>query len=113
MAYLRTEKENIEVSYPIENIWTAIPKAITTLKWKIKETDEKTHHIKVETSGGFLSYSSDLLVDLSRVNEKTTRMAIEADTPVTTITSIVDFGRTRDRIEMFVVTLARLMNSQS
>ena len=111
MAYLRTETENLEVSFSIEKIWAAIPNTISKLEWKIEETDQKTHHIKVKTAGAFLSYSSDLSIDLTMVNEKTTRMAIKAETPVTTITSVADFGRTRDRIEMFVVTLASLMNS--
>lgn len=110
MAYLRTEKDHIEISFSIEKIWAAIPKAITKLEWEIQETDEKTHHIKAKTSGAFLSYGSDLFIDLVKVDEKTTRMTVKAETPVTTITSVADFGRTRDRIEMFIATLAELMN---
>lgn len=111
MAYLRTEKENIEVSYPIEKIWVTIPNAISKLKWKIEQTDQKTYHVKAKTTGAFLSYGSDLLIDLSKVDEKTTRMMIKVETPVTTITSVADFGRTKDRIEMFIETLAELMNT--
>ncbi len=111
MAYLRTEKENIEVSYPIEKIWADHPKRHFKTKMENRETDQKTHHVKAKTTGAFLSYGSDLLIDLSKVDEKTTRMMIKAETPVTTITSVADFGRTKDRIEMFIETLAELMNT--
>jgi hypothetical protein len=111
MAYLREEKENLEVDHPLIAIWEAIPKAIDKLEWKIEETDESTHHLKVKTKGAFASYPSIMLIDLAAVeDEKVTRMLISAQTPVTTLTSMADFGRTRDRIEQFVVTLAKLMS---
>ncbi|MGD0406862.1 MAG: hypothetical protein ABSB10_09470 [Candidatus Bathyarchaeia archaeon] len=110
MAYSREEKENLEVSYPINAIWEAIPKAIAKLEWKIQETNEEAHHLKVKTKGAFMSYPSTLKIDLAAVNEKTTRMIIVAETPVTTITSVADYGRTRERTEQFVTTLAKLMS---
>ena len=110
MAYSREEKENLEVSYPINAIWEAIPKAIAKLDWKIQETIEETHHLKVKTKGAFMSYPSTLKIDLSAVDEKTTRMSIATETPVTTITSVADYGRTRERTEQFVTTLAKLMS---
>jgi hypothetical protein len=111
MAYLREEKENLEVAYPINAIWEAVPKVIAKLEWKIQEANEGAHHLKVKTKGAFMSYPSTLLIDLAAVNDKTTRVSIKAETPVTTITSIADFGRTRERIEQFVATLAKLMSS--
>lgn len=111
MAYLRQEKENLEVDHALNTIWDAIPKAAAKLEWAIQETNESTHHLKVKTKGGFISYPSTLIIDLAFVDEKTTRMSIVAETPVTTITSVADFGRTRDRIEQFVVTLAKLISS--
>jgi hypothetical protein len=110
MAYSREEKENLEVSYPINAIWEAIPKAIAKLEWKIQETNEETHHLKVKTKGAFMSYPSTLKIDLAVVNEKTTRMIIAAETPVTTITSVADYGRTRERIDQFITTLAKLLS---
>jgi uncharacterized lipoprotein len=110
MAYSREEKENLEVSYPINAIWEAIPKAIAKLDWKIQETNEETHHLKVKTKGAFMSYPSTLKIDLAAVDEKTTRMSIATETPVTTITSVADYGRTRERTEQFVTTLAKLMS---
>jgi hypothetical protein len=110
MAYLREDKENLEVSYPLNAIWEAIPKAINQLDWKLLEKDEATHHLKIKTKGGFISYPSTLKIDLSAIDEKTTRMSLGAETPVTTITSVADYGRTRNRIVQFVTTLGKLMS---
>ena len=110
MAYLRKEKETVEISYPLEMVWAAIPKAVKTLEWKIEEKNDETHNAKVKTKSGFMSYSSVLYIDAISVDEKTTRMSVNAETPVTTITSIADFGRTKDRIELLIETLAKQMN---
>ena len=111
MAYLREEKENLEVSYPIKKLWNKIPKTLEKLKWTTEETEEARFHLKVKTKGAFLSYSSIMMIDLKVVDENTTKMSIAAETPVTTITSIADYGRTRERIDMFVTTLAKLMET--
>jgi hypothetical protein len=113
MAYLRKEKETVEISYPLEMVWAAIPKAIKTLEWKIEEKNDETHNAKVKTKSGFMSYSSILYIDAISVDEKTTRMSVNAETPVTTITSIADFGRTKDRIELLIETLAKQMNKRA
>lgn len=113
MAYLREEKEKIEIDYSIEKVWSAIPEVTTKLEWKTKETDEANHKLKVLTKKGFLAYESTLNVDVVAVNESTTRVTISAETPVTTITSMADFGRTRDRIELFIETLALVMDKMA
>jgi hypothetical protein len=46
------------------------------------------------------------------VDEQTTRISINAETPVTTITSLADFGRTRDRVEIFIEALAKQMEKK-
>jgi hypothetical protein len=107
MAYLRKEKETVEISYPLGRVWEAIPKALISLEWKVEEIDDTKHHVKVKTKAGFMSYSSVLVIDAVHVDEKTARVSIVAETPVTTITSIADFGRTRDRIESFIEELAK------
>jgi hypothetical protein len=113
MAYLREEKEKIEIDYPIAKVWSAVPEVITRLEWKTKETDEANYKLKVLTKKGFLAYESTLNVDVIAVNESTTRVTISAETPVTTITSMADFGRTRDRIELFIETLALVMDKMA
>ena len=111
MAYLRKEKETVEIDYPLGEIWAAIPKALTSLEWAVEQVDDKAHHVKAKTKAGFMSYASMLLIDAVPVDEKTARVTVTAETPVTTITSIADFGRTRDRIESFFRALAKqLMN---
>lgn len=111
MAYLKEQNEKIEISYPLEAIWTAIPEAIKKLDWKIQETDETSHHFKVKTKGGFMSYPSTLKIDLVVIDENTTRMSVRAETPVTTITNMADYGRNDERIGKFITTLAKLMSS--
>ena len=112
MAYLRSEKEKIEIDHPLEKVWTAIPEVVKALEWKIEEKNDQTHHAKIKTKGGFMSYSSTVNVDVEAVDEKTTHMSLNAETPVTTITSVADFGRTRDRLELFVEALAKQMEKK-
>ena len=107
MAYLRKEKETVEIDYPLDRIWAAIPDALDSLEWSVEEIDDVAHHIKAETKAGFISYASVLLVDAVPVDEKTARVKVTAETPVTTITAMADFGRTRDRIEIFFKALAK------
>jgi hypothetical protein len=111
MAYQREGKQELEVDFPLESIWEAIPKAVDELGWTIQEKDENTHTLLVRTTGSFMSYGSTLKIKLSQANEKTTNVAIDAETTVTTITSTMDFGQTYDRINEFVLTLAKIMNT--
>jgi hypothetical protein len=112
MAYLRSEKESFEIDYPLEEVWIAIPEAVNTLEWVIQEKDEEKHKLKLKSKAGFMSYSSILYVEVSSTDGNTTKMTINAETPVTTITSIADFGRTRDRVEGFVEALAKIMDKK-
>ncbi len=112
MAYLRNENENLEVDYPSEKIWAAIPEVIKILEWQIEEKDDAAHKAKVKTKGGFMAYGSTLNIAVTSVDENTTRLSINAETPVTTITSIIDFGRTRDRIGQFIEILAKQMEKK-
>jgi len=109
MAYLREDNETLEVSYPFDAVWEAIPKAVAKLEWTIEETSQETHYMRIKTKGAFLSYPSKLIVNLSKMDEKTTKMSIKGETPVTTITSVADYGRTGERIEALISTLSKLM----
>ena len=110
MAYLREGKQDVEVDFPLESLWEAIPEAVAKLDWRIQEKDETTHNLTIRTKGSFLSYGSTLKIKLSSENEKTTYVAIDAETPVTTITSVFDYGQAYERINLFVLTLAEIMN---
>ncbi len=110
MAYLREEKETFEIDYPLNAVWEAIPKAVKALEWKIEQKDDKTYNLKVKTKGGFMSYGSTMYIDAVKVEEDKTRLVVAAETPVTTITSMADFGRTKDRIEAFITALAKQMS---
>ncbi len=107
MAYLRREKEIVEVDYPIRTVWESISKAISSLEWKTEEANTDTHKLVAKTKSGFMAYSSTFTIEATAVSEKTTRVTISAETPVTTITGIVDFGKTRERIDNFLLALTR------
>lgn len=111
MAYKRETKQELEVDFPLEEIWTAIPKAIAELEWEIQEKDDNAHYLQVKTQSSFLSYSSLLHIQASKLNEKTTNIKIDAETPVTTITSVMDFGQADERISNFILALAKIMNT--
>ena len=112
MAYLRKEKETVEIDYPLEKVWAALSKVFVNLEWIVKEVDDTAHHAEVKTKGGFVSYPSVLIIDGVVVDEKTARVKVTAETPVTTITSIADFGRTRYRIELFFEALAKQLTNK-
>jgi hypothetical protein len=112
LAYLRKEKETFEIDYPLTKIWAAIPKALASLEWTLEEIDDAAHHAKAKTTTGFMSYASVLTIDAVPVDKKTARVTVTAETPVTTITSIADFGRTQHRIELFVEALAKQLTGQ-
>jgi hypothetical protein len=112
MAYLRDENEKLEIDYPLQKIWDAIPAVVKILEWTIEEKDDAAHKVKLKTKGGFMAYGSTFFVEVAAVDEKTTCMSIKAETPVTTITSVIDFGRTRDRIGQFIEMLADQMEKK-
>jgi hypothetical protein len=112
MAYVRNETEKLEVSYPLERIWAAIPEVIKILDWKIEEQDDIAHKVVIKTRGGFMAYSSNLLVEAKSADANITCMTITGETPVTTITSIMDFGRTKDRMGQFIEALGKLMEKK-
>jgi len=112
MAYLRKEKETVEIDYSLGKVWAAIPKALANLEWTEEETDDIAHNVKAKTKGGFMSYPSVLIIKVGAADEITARVEVTAETPVTTITSIADFGRTRERIELFFEVLARQLSNK-
>lgn len=107
MAYLRKEKETVEIDYSIDKVWKTIPKALKELGCTIEQIDDTAHHIKAKTQKGLVSWSSALLIDAKRVDENKTRVSVVAETPVTTISAVIDFGRARRRIDLLFATMAK------
>jgi hypothetical protein len=111
MAYLRKEREMVEIAYSLSKVWTAIPKVLTSLEWSVEQIDDSAHHVKAKTKAGLVFWGSVLLIDAVPVDENTTRVSIVAETPATTITAMVDFGRTKQRIDLFFTELAKQLAS--
>jgi hypothetical protein len=112
LAYLRREKETVEMDYPLSKVWMEIDKAIGSLEWKIEEKNEAEHQLKVKTKANFMAYASTLTINIDAKSEKITRISISAETPVTTITGIIDFGRTRERIDSFLLALVKKLKGE-
>jgi hypothetical protein len=113
MAYLRQEKEIVEMDYPLDKVWESIEKAIVSIEWKTEETDQTTHSLKVKTKANFMAYASTLTIEMTSSDEKATRVTVSAQTPVTTITGIVDFGRTSERINTFLLALVKQLKIET
>jgi len=107
MAYLREEKQTVEIDYALSEVWAAIPEVLASLEWPVEEMDDSVHHSKVKTKAAFMSYRSTLTIDGTPVDEKKCRITVKGETPITTLTAMADFGRTSDRIQLFFETLAK------
>jgi hypothetical protein len=107
MAYLRKEKETVEIDYSLNKVWIAIQKVLTNLNWNTEQIDETAHHLKAKTKAGPMSWSSVLLIDAAPIHENTTRVSVAAETPFTTITAILDFVQGKRRINLFLMELGK------
>lgn len=101
MAYVRREQNMVELAYPLKKVWTVIPKALDTVGCNVELVDDNAHRVKAKTSTSLMAWGSVLLIDVLSVDKNTTRVSVRAETPVTTVTALVDYGRTRQTIELF------------
>ena len=97
----------MEIDQSLDKVWMAIQKVLTGLDWNIEQVDEVEHRVKAKTKAGLMSWGSMLLISVVAVDEKTTRVSVAAETPVTTITAIVDFAQGKRRIALFFTELAK------
>jgi len=111
MAYLRKDEETVEIDYPLSKVWTRIQQALTTLEWNTEQIDETEHRVKAKTKSGPWSWGSILLINVVPVNENTTRVSVKAETTITMITAIIDFGQGRRRIAQLFEELAKRLAS--
>jgi hypothetical protein len=112
MAYVRDEKETVEIDFPIDTVWATIKKTVDRLGWTIDKVDESAYQMQVKTKKAFLSYASTLSIDAKSTAENITRLAVTAETPVTTITSVLDFGKSQERIDLLLQALSIELNSK-
>jgi hypothetical protein len=111
MAYLRKEKETVEIEHSLNKVWAATSKVLKDLDWTAEQIDDAKHHVRAKTKTRFMSWGSALLIDMTSVDKNTTRVSVVAETPVTTISSMVDFGRARQHINVFLAALAKQLTS--
>ncbi len=112
MAYLRKAKETYEIDFPLEKVWAAIPKVLLSLKWAIQEKDEAEHRITAKTDSSFMLFSSILSIQAISSGDTASQVTVAAETPVTTITSMAEFGRARKRVDIFFEALAAQLSTR-
>lgn len=113
MAYVRNEQETVEMDFPLDKVWENIKKTIMKLEWSIEATDNSKYRLQAKTKSAFLSYATTLAIEAKATADKVTRVTVVAETPVTTITSVIDFGKTRERVDMFLQALALQLNPEA
>ena len=111
MAYLRKEEETVEIDHSLSRVWVAVQKVLKNLDWNVTQIDEAEYRVKAKTKAGPMSWSSVFLIDVVPVNKNTTRVTATAETPVTTITAIVDFGQGKRGIANFFKELSKELAS--
>lgn len=112
MAYLRKDKQTVEVNYSFNKVWEAIAKAIPNLEWKIEEKNEERHQVIAKTKGNLLAYASRVTIEANAIGENKTHVKVSVETPTTTITGIIDFGKSRERIDLFLLMLAKQLKTE-
>lgn len=111
MAYLRKDNQTVGVDYSLNTVWEAISKAIPSLEWKIEEKNEESHQVIAKTKRSLLSYASRITIDANAIGENKTQITVSIETPVTTITGTIDLGKSRERIDLFLLMLAKQLNA--
>jgi hypothetical protein len=107
MAYLRKEEDVIELVYPLNKVWMAIPKALDSLGWTVEQIDDTTHHVKAKTQASRMSWSTALQINAVLVSGSTTKVSVVAESVATIITAIIDFGKVRRCINLFFEELLK------
>ncbi len=94
----------------MKKVWDTIPKTIVSLGWNTELVDDKAHTVKAKTDSSLLAWASILLIQVAPSDEGKTIVSVAAETAVTTITAMLDYGRTRQRIELFLQELLKLLS---
>jgi len=100
----------IELAYPLKKVWAAIPKALVSLGWNVELIDDIAHRVEAKTKTSLMAWGSVFLIDVVPIDKNTTRVSVVAETAVTTVTALADYGRTRQRIELFFQELQKQLS---
>ena len=111
MAYLRKEEETVEIDHPLSKVWVGIQQVLASLDWTTEQINETEHRVKAKTKAGPMSWSSILQINVTPVDEKTTRVLVKSETPVTMIVGMIDFAQGKRRIGQFFAELAKQLAS--
>ena len=111
LAYLRKGNETVEIDYSLDRVWESIKKVLVSLSITTERIDEVSHHVKAKTKGRLFTLSSTLFIDAVAVEGRKTRITVSAETPVTTITAMINFGGAKHQINLLLMELTRQLDS--
>ena len=100
----------VELGYSLKKVWTVTRKALVSLGWNVESIDDNAHQIRAKTQSSLMAWGSIFLIDVAPKDKSTTRVSVAAETVVTAVTALVDYGRTRQRIELFFQELRRQLS---
>ena len=86
--------------YSIDKVWNAVFEALDSLHWPVDRSEPVFHKIKAKTRTSWLAWSSNILIDLSAIDDKNTKVSVIAETH-----QAIDWGQTGERIDRFFQTL--------
>ena len=104
---MRKDDETVEIDQPLWKVWAGVQNSLKILQWTSEQVDETAHSVKAKTKAGPWSWGSILLINVTLVNDSTTRVSVAAETTITMITAIIDFRQGRRRIGQFLEELAK------
>jgi len=88
--------------YPLEKGWSAVSDTLAILHWGVDRKDPVFHKIKAKTGMSWRAWGSNILIDLSQIDEGNTRVSVMAETH-----QALDWGQTGERIDRFFQELER------
>ena len=110
MPTLQELKKEINIDFPLQQVWEAIPKAVDQLDWEIVKQNSFAYEFIIRTAQALVSYFLILEVELTALGQETTHIVIYGEIPVTTINSTQPVNLTDNEINHFVSALSETMH---
>lgn len=88
--------DTIVFPFPLEPVWSAIPKTVADLGWKVTTFEPSIHRIIARAKASLFAWSSTLIIDVSAADSNSSSVHVIARTG-----QAHDYGKTRKRIDLF------------
>ena len=87
--------------YSIDTVWSAVFEALDSLHWRVDRSEPVFHKIKAKTRTSWLASGSNILIDLSAIDDKNTKVSVIAETH-----QAIYLGQTGERIPAFPLSIS-------